>query len=105
VAAPATVNVLVTPRWVGTPAFGYEVDSVIVEPNQVTLTGESRVLAAIQKVWTEPIDLTGLKTSKTVTVPLQVPSGTKSSDPSVRVEVRLNKIAPTAVPEPSAANP
>ncbi len=94
-AAPATLNVLVAPRWKGNPPFGYQVDGFEVVPNQITISGEVRVLTAVQTLWTEAIDLSGLRQSKSFTVPIQFPSGIRPTEVrEVRVNVRINRVDP-----------
>jgi YbbR domain-containing protein len=92
--APATSNVRIEVRWKGQPAFGYSITRVLVDPDQLELSGESSILGAIQKVMTEPVDVTSLSTSKTFVAPIQFPSGTRSTGKkTVNVRVEVTRIS------------
>jgi len=88
--APRIVSV--TPRWSGTPAFGYRLVAVTADPSQVALTGKSQVLSGIASVETEPIDLDGISASRVYTVRIRVPEGVTTTSPTVQVRVRVERI-------------
>lgn len=48
---------------VGEPAPGYQVAGVTVEPQQVTVSGPESELAGLSRVWSKPIDVSGLTSS------------------------------------------
>lgn len=103
-AAPTTNNVLITPVWKGQPAFGYEVQRYELKPSQVTLTGKSAVLASLQKVETEPIDLTGIRETTLLSTRLRLPTGVQAmGGATVRVTVFVAKSQPVAEPKASEA--
>lgn len=54
----------------GTPAEGYIIEKVTLDPQIVTLKGVREDLLKIRQVVTEPIDISGLKESKTLEVKL-----------------------------------
>lgn len=91
--APVTANVRIEVRWKGQPAFGHSITRVLVEPDQLELSGEPSVLEAIQKVRTEPVDVTGIKASKVFNVAIRFPSGTKSETKTVSVRVEVTPVS------------
>ena len=62
----ATKTVPVRPVLQGAPAEGSMVERSQTEPETITLTGLKTELARIKEVLTEPIDVTGLSTSKNI---------------------------------------
>jgi YbbR domain-containing protein len=81
----ATRTVPVVPQLTGTPATGYRVTSVAVEPLIVTVNGEASVVSQIQSASTEPIDITGRTSDLEAEVGLALPNGVSVSDSTVRV--------------------
>ncbi len=59
---------------------GFVITSLLVKPSVVTITGETSAVAATSTVSTEPIDLTDIRQTTEVTVPLHLPSGVKLID-------------------------
>ena len=55
-----TKVVAVVPAIVGEPAYGYSLLGIRVTPQTVTLSGNPRVLAQIQTVATEPVNIAGV---------------------------------------------
>jgi len=84
-----TASVLIRPRFVGTLPFGYEVESFQIDPVQVDLKGKSNILSGIQRVDTTPVDLSGLKATKTVEADLVIPPGV-ALEREQKVRVTLN---------------
>jgi YbbR domain-containing protein len=69
---------------------GYWVQSVSVDPAVVTAIAEPRVLGTVDAIDTDPIDLTGVATSFTRPVALQVPGDivlARSDQPLVSVQI------------------
>lgn len=96
-------SLLVTPQWRGQPAFGYRVASITVTPNQIEVTGDDRKLSRLSTVSTQPIDLTGLTSSRTFQAKLELPSGAqaKSTKPiTVRVIIEKEPVTPVTPPSP-----
>ncbi len=82
--------VAVSPSLRGSPAGGYNVLAVEVEPASVTLLGPLDILNATSVVVTENIDITGATSDVFQTVGLSLPSGVTVSGPAtVSVRVRL----------------
>lgn len=102
-AAPPSRSVLVSPSWKGQLAFGAEIVSYSITPNQIQLRGRREVLAELLTIRTQNIDLTGLRESRVLTVPLVVPAGVEVlnaegrvvSNPTVavRLNVRMTETA------------
>ncbi len=65
----------ITVDWSGTPAVGYRLLNVRVEPNSLLVTGPPTVLESIRSISTEPIDISGLNASFTQQVSLVFPEG------------------------------
>ncbi len=76
---------------IGNPPAGYQVTSVRVNPPVVTVTGEGNALAGVSSVSTSRIDISGLRSRKTYTVSINVPSDASvlgAASVSVTVAVR-----------------
>jgi len=56
-AKKATKNVKVVPVWVGSPRFGYMVESATVDPAEIAIVGAESDLLIIDEVLTEEIDV------------------------------------------------
>lgn len=84
----------------GSPPPGYTVTRVSVSPVVVTITGDEG-LEAVQSVSTLLVDISGLRGSKTYTVPLSVPTGLSVlGAASVTVSVTTARV-PTAPEDPA----
>lgn len=59
----------------GTPAPGFALEALRVEPSTVTIVGLPEDLAEIGSILTEPISIDGVSTSQTFEVALQLPDG------------------------------
>ena len=57
----------------GTPAPGFALEAIGVDPAYVTIVGLPEVLAEITSVTTEPISIDGLSADETFEVELQLP--------------------------------
>jgi YbbR domain-containing protein len=68
-------TVQVRPALLGSPANGYEIDAVTVDPTTITLRGTPDLLGSITEVATEPIDVDGLARTTTYERNLVVPDG------------------------------
>jgi len=56
----ATRQVSVSPRVVGTLPPGYRIESVVVNPAMLTITGPSRHVNAVERAVTDAVDVTGM---------------------------------------------
>lgn len=108
---PATVDVLVPirssvgikrvpviPQVSGTPAAGFAVVSVTVEPQFVNLTGGSGALDTVQSVQTEAVNIDGASRTISTTVELVRPSEAVLGEGEPRNAVVTVAIAPIARP-------
>lgn len=66
-------------RTTGTPACGYQVESLAYSPATVNVTGPTQALAGLQQVQLSSIDVSGLGGSETVTRQLGLPSGVQAA--------------------------
>lgn len=59
----------------GDVATGYWISRVTTEPVVVTVSGDRTLVAAIERIETAVVDVRGLTSARTFTVPLEVPEG------------------------------
>lgn len=91
-----TRTVPVSPVIIGTPAAGFEVASVTVDPVVVQVEGDANDLAGLDRADTVAVSVTGLSTDLTTSVSLQLPSGVQALGPgTVSVTVRLRALTGT----------
>ncbi|MER3418220.1 MAG: hypothetical protein C4343_03740 [Chloroflexota bacterium] len=85
-----TKTLPVNPVAIGTPAAGYEVVSVSVQPVLVTVEGDPDALAPLARVDSQPISVSGATSDVMTTVGLALPNGVHAlSADQVRVVVRI----------------
>jgi YbbR domain-containing protein len=97
--APTKKSLIVSPKWKGQPAFGYEIASVEVQPNMVEVEGKSETLSRLATIETEPVSIEGLAENKDIEVRMVVPQGVAVGvSRTVRVRVRVVKTPPVAEP-------
>jgi len=88
-----TTTVPVAPDIVGTPAAGFALEGVGTAPATVTLRGLPEVLAEIDVVATEPLDIGGVSATQTFEAALVLPEGTRlarsGAEPVVTVEATI----------------
>ncbi len=86
----------VNPAVVGTPAAGYEIESVTAVPSVASIEGEADALLSLLKVDTEPVSVAGATADVTASVALALPAGTVAlSNSAVRVTVALRPVTGT----------
>lgn len=91
-AKPIIVN------WQGEVAQGYRLVDVRVEPDSVLVTGSPTQLDRFTRVQTEPVDISGLRESRTMQVTLDLPPGLALDEVQpVYVEVVIEPILTSAV--------
>jgi YbbR domain-containing protein len=86
----------VSPQVTGSPAAGFEISSVTVEPAIITVEGDLDELEALASIDTEPISVVGFSTSETVDAGLALPTGVVALDAEqVRVTVGIRAVTAT----------
>jgi YbbR domain-containing protein len=75
-----TQTVPVRPDISGTPAPGFALESLAIEPSLVTLRGLPDVLAGISEVLTEPLSIDGISSDQEFETELVLPEGTRLAD-------------------------
>ncbi len=90
-------SVVVSPELTGTPADGYNVVSVSVSPQTVTIRGDEAFVQGTISVPTEPVDVADETEDVVRTVSLDLPSGVEvTGGGSVTVTVRIEPAVGTA---------
>ncbi len=86
-----TKTLPINPVATGTPATGYEVTAVSVEPVLVTVEGDPDALAPLARIDTQPVSISGATGDVAATVGLALPNGVRAiSADQVRVVVRIS---------------
>lgn len=86
----ATTKVVpIVPTIVGEPRFGYSLLGVQVTPAAVSVRGEPRQLESIQRVTTEPINMTGATKDIVSDVAISAPLGVDVPPGRVRVSIQI----------------
>jgi YbbR domain-containing protein len=98
-AAPQQKLVFVNPNIQGSPAEGFLSAGYEIMPNQISVRGPSRSVAAVTQLMTDPINLTGLKQTTDFIVNLRVPQGLAVDKRRITVRVIIKPI-PTTQPPP-----
>ena len=76
-------------RLTGRPARGYKVARLKVAPGRVEAVGRRSEIESIDRIYTEPVDVTGLAGSKSFTARLDIDNNEFSSISTDRVNVRV----------------
>jgi YbbR domain-containing protein len=86
----------VTPTVVGTPAAGFEIAAIEVDPLVVSVEGDANDLAGLDRADTLPISVTGASSQVTQIVGLALPDGVQAlANGDVRVTITLRPITGT----------
>jgi YbbR domain-containing protein len=89
-------SLAVTPNVTGTPAAGFEVASIEVEPPIVSVEGDANDLAGLDRADTEPISIAGASSQVTQIVELTLPEGVQAlGSGTVQVTVKLRPVTAT----------
>lgn len=92
----STRSLPVNPVVTGTPAAGFQVTSISVQPVAESIQGEADVLAALAKVDTKPVSVSGANADVTTSVGLNLPSNVTSlSGAQVSVTVHIQPVTGT----------
>ena len=95
-AASSPKTLPVNPVVTGTPATGFEVESVTVSPPVVLVEGDADALAALAAVDTDPVSISGASTDLSRSVPLDLPDGVDAvSGGTVTVTITFQPVAAT----------
>ena len=76
---PETRTLPVSPVVTGTPAAGFEIDEISVEPATVLVEGDADPLAALASVDTEPVSVSGLWRRRRSKLSWRCPRGSRQS--------------------------
>jgi YbbR domain-containing protein len=91
-----TKQLPVNPIVTGTPAAGFEIDSVTVVPAIVTVEGDADALASLSRLDTQPVSISGAADDLTRSVVLDIPAGVDPlAEAQVAMTVTLRPIAAT----------
>jgi YbbR domain-containing protein len=95
-------SLLVSPRFQGQPAPGFNVAGVTVEPEEMVVQGDRSRISDLYFLETEPFSLEGLQKTTSRLLAVKVPPGIRLQSPKpVRVTVRIVATAPAPTPPPS----
>lgn len=97
-------TVPVRPVFSGTPAPGFQFDSIEASPPTVTIEGAESELKDVVEVLTEPIEVEGVKESFTLMIPLQYEGKYSVLKNHQTAEVRV-AIEPAPAADPGAGLP
>jgi YbbR domain-containing protein len=90
---PETRTLPVSPVVNGTPAAGFEIDSITVDPSTVLVEGDADPLAALARVDTAPVSVSGLSETQTFETDLALPDGIEAVDAGpIRVTVTFRPV-------------
>ena len=88
----ATRTLPIAPQLTGTPAPGFRITSVTVDPLVVTVSGEASVVSLLQSAETVPLDVTGRTSDLEAEVSLALPNGvTVSGADTVRIMLSIEQ--------------
>ena len=86
----------VTPNVVGTPAAGFEVASIQVDPTVVSVEGDANDLAGLDRADTLPISVAGASSQVSQVVGLALPNGVQAlGSGTVQVTIKLRPVTGT----------
>lgn len=89
--APTSRTLIVSVAHEGRAAYPYEIASIEVVPDQVTVVGKAEQLLALTNISTAPVYLEGIKSDVTRDVTLQLPAGVtvRGGKTNVRIAVKV----------------
>jgi YbbR domain-containing protein len=91
-----TKTLPVNPIVTGTPAAGFEIESVTVSPQVALVSGDANDLQSLAAVDTEPASITGVSSDTTLEVALAPPPGVVAVDEGpIRVSVTIRPVTGT----------
>ena len=84
-----TQTVPIRPDITGTPAPGFALESLAIEPSLVTLRGLPDALAGVTEVLTEPLSIDGASSDQEFEASLVLPEGTRFADDAEDVVITV----------------
>ncbi|HBV98433.1 MAG: hypothetical protein JL50_20350 [Peptococcaceae bacterium BICA1-7] len=94
-----TKSVTVSAGTIGSPADGYEVDSITTSPEEVLVTAPAEILAQLRLVEAEKVDISGAASDVIVRTAVVLPTNALEVRPlAVETTVRLKKIEAPSPP-------
>ena len=91
-----TRTVPVNPVVTGTPAAGFEVASITVDPVAVSVQGDANDLSTLDRADTQPVSVSGASSDTIASVALNLPNGIQALGPgTVTVTVHLRPVTST----------
>lgn len=86
----------VSPAVTGTPAPGFELAAITVDPIVITVEGDADELVALDRIETDPVQISGLSSDRSVEVGLALPAGVVALDrDTVSVTITLRPVTST----------
>lgn len=86
----------IAPNIIGTPAAGFEVASVEVNPPVVSVQGDANDLASLDRADTQPVSISGASSEVTQDVGFALPDGVQALNlTTVKVTVKLRQVTAT----------
>lgn len=87
---PAQKEIFISPNLKGAPAAGFRVKSINIVPQSVTVTGSPSVIADLNFVTTDQVDISGASADVVRSVQMLLPDGvTAQGSRKVRLEVNI----------------
>lgn len=84
-------SVKIIPDIVGEPAKGYTVTMTSIDPADLVITGEDKVINRLSKLITKPIDVTGAQKDLALQAEPVLPWGVIANRQSVRILVKIGR--------------
>ena len=83
--------VKIIPVIVGEPAKGYTITMTSIDPADLVITGEDKIIAGFSELNTKPIDVTGARKDLAVNAEPVLPLGVTANRQAVRVLVKIGQ--------------
>ena len=77
---PGNRTLPVSPVVTGTPAAGFEIDTITADPSAMTVQGDVDALTSLARVDTQPVSVSGLSETRTFETQLALPDGIEAVD-------------------------
>ena len=89
-AAPTIKRALISVIWQGQPKIGFRIQSYDIQPQQLSVVGESALLARLSVLETEPLSLEGLNSDVSLSAKIKFPEGIRPAGPKeVKIFVHI----------------